>query len=349
MIRDRMEPDGLRSADAAPDDAQGCLAHGTAPPEGAGNSVALAESLDAGAAENPGVVFNRASLLAARDAARQGHATDFAEQVEAVMTACKCSYDDAVLFLEEDVPLEGTEPSAWDPEPLVSASGRARMQADVFEARERDRMRSGFYIDGPRPDPWEENEARGEDDDDPPGEEDDAQPAADDPPDTQKNHGRTRPPVPPPRAVRVRRRDLLLFEPQPSDGIHERPRTRADCGDERPCPFVSCKHHLYLESANGVRAAIRFTFPNLDVEEMAETCALDLAERGGEPDSGEGQGLSHEAIALHMNLTEGAVRTIEQIALAKLNRALTKPMTEPLPPRLEAKTVKAGKRCANRR
>src|SRR3984957_9957175 len=28
----------------------------------------------------------------------------------------------------------------------------------------------------------------------------------------------------------------------------ERPQTRADCASgERPCPFVSCKHHLFLD------------------------------------------------------------------------------------------------------
>jgi hypothetical protein len=28
----------------------------------------------------------------------------------------------------------------------------------------------------------------------------------------------------------------------------ERPRTRAECKDEpRPCPWVACKHHLYLD------------------------------------------------------------------------------------------------------
>src|SRR4029077_6719314 len=35
-------------------------------------------------------------------------------------------------------------------------------------------------------------------------------------------------------------------EPNPQD--IERPRPRGDCvGGERPCPFVSCAHHLYLD------------------------------------------------------------------------------------------------------
>src|SRR6185312_13612104 len=61
----------------------------------------------------------------------------------------------------------------------------------------------------------------------------------------------------------------------------ERPVTRADCqGGERPCPFVSCKHHLYLD-VSARTGAIKLNFPDLEVWEMSETCALDIADRGG--------------------------------------------------------------------
>lgn len=65
----------------------------------------------------------------------------------------------------------------------------------------------------------------------------------------------------------------------------ERPKTRADCVDgPRPCPFVSCQHHLYLD-VNPTSGAIKVNFPRLDVWEMDETCALDVADKhaGGAP------------------------------------------------------------------
>ena len=53
-----------------------------------------------------------------------------------------------------------------------------------------------------------------------------------------------------------------------------RPETRADClGGARPCPFVSCKHHLYLD-VSARTGAIKLNFPDLEVWEMTETCAL---------------------------------------------------------------------------
>ena len=56
-----------------------------------------------------------------------------------------------------------------------------------------------------------------------------------------------------------------------------RPRTRGDCEQgERPCPFVSCKHHLYLD-VSARTGAIKLNFPDLEVWEMNETCALDVA------------------------------------------------------------------------
>jgi hypothetical protein len=61
----------------------------------------------------------------------------------------------------------------------------------------------------------------------------------------------------------------------------ERPATRGDCqGGERPCPFVACKWNLYLDvdDSNGT---IKLNFPDLEPDEMAESCALDIADKGG--------------------------------------------------------------------
>ena len=89
----------------------------------------------------------------------------------------------------------------------------------------------------------------------------------------------------------------------------ERPRTRAECSDApRPCPFVSCQHHLYLD-VSARTGAIKLNFPDLEVWEMSETCALDIADRGG---------TTLEEVGAIMNLTRERIRQVEVKGLAKL-------------------------------
>src|SRR5215472_5174094 len=89
----------------------------------------------------------------------------------------------------------------------------------------------------------------------------------------------------------------------------DRPTTRADCvNGERPCPFVSCKHHLYLD-VSARTGAIKLNFPDLEVWEMTETCALDVADRGG---------TTLEEVGAIMNLTRERIRQVEVKGLAKL-------------------------------
>ncbi len=88
-----------------------------------------------------------------------------------------------------------------------------------------------------------------------------------------------------------------------------KPRTRAECKDmERPCPFVSCKYHLYID-VHPVRGSIKLNFPDVEVWEMTETCALDVADRGG---------ITLEEVGEIMNLTRERVRQVETAGLAKL-------------------------------
>src|SRR6476660_6053721 len=84
--------------------------------------------------------------------------------------------------------------------------------------------------------------------------------------------------IAPKRLTRDERRlsELLVY---PDDV--ERPPTREACTQmQRPCPFVSCSHHLYLD-VNPATGAIKLNFPHLEVWEMAETCSLDVAAKGG--------------------------------------------------------------------
>lgn len=95
----------------------------------------------------------------------------------------------------------------------------------------------------------------------------------------------------------------------------QRPVNREDCvngvNSERPCPFVSCKHHLYLDVSER-SGAIKLNFPELEVCDLPETCALDIADRGG---------VTLEEVGVIMNLTRERIRQLETRGLAKL-RAL---------------------------
>ena len=90
---------------------------------------------------------------------------------------------------------------------------------------------------------------------------------------------------------------------------HLRPKTRGDCRNaERPCPWVSCKYHLYLD-VNPQTGSIKLNFPDLDVWEMHETCALDVADRGG---------TTLEEVGALLNLTRERIRQVELSGLEKL-------------------------------
>ena len=89
----------------------------------------------------------------------------------------------------------------------------------------------------------------------------------------------------------------------------ERPKTRADCKQEaRPCPWVACKHHLYLD-INPETGSIKINFPDLEPWEMKHTCALDVADAGA---------LTLEEIGLITNLTRERIRQVEVRGLIKL-------------------------------
>ena len=89
----------------------------------------------------------------------------------------------------------------------------------------------------------------------------------------------------------------------------ERPRTRAECKNEaRPCPWVACKHHLYLD-INPETGSIKINFPDLEPWEMKHTCSLDVADAGA---------LTLEEIGFITNLTRERIRQVEVRGLLKL-------------------------------
>ena len=95
-----------------------------------------------------------------------------------------------------------------------------------------------------------------------------------------------------------------------------RPTTRNECGEEmRPCPWVACKHHLYLD-INPETGSIKINFPDLEPWELKHTCALDVAERGG---------ISLEEVGEIMNLTRERIRQVEVRGLLKLKMGSPSP------------------------
>jgi len=111
--------------------------------------------------------------------------------------------------------------------------------------------------------------------------------------------------------------DALFFDdPQPIADenvlpLLSRPRHRTQCEKGvRPCPWVTCRYHLYLDvRGDGV---LRLNFPDREPEEMTVTCSLDLASDGPR---------TLEAVAALMGMSKERARQIEASAMLKFRRA----------------------------
>ena len=113
-----------------------------------------------------------------------------------------------------------------------------------------------------------------------------------------------------------------------------RPQTRSQCVDgPRPCIFVSCKHNLYLDVSE--IGSVKLNFPDKDVDELEETCALDVAGRGG---------ITLEVVGSLMALTRERVRQIEEHSSAKLRDELDDDL-EPKSEIFQPKLVSAERRA----
>lgn len=89
----------------------------------------------------------------------------------------------------------------------------------------------------------------------------------------------------------------------------DKPQSRKNCASgPRPCPWVSCKYHLYLD-VNPETGSIKLNFPDKDVWEMTNTCALDVADKGG---------ITLEDVGNILNLTRERIRQVEVRGLQKL-------------------------------
>jgi hypothetical protein len=91
-----------------------------------------------------------------------------------------------------------------------------------------------------------------------------------------------------------------------------RPRLRSECLQmPRPCPFASCKHHLFIDV--GESGSVKLNFPDRDIDTLVETCSLDVADRGE---------TTLDIIGALMNVTRERARQIEAQALSKAGPGL---------------------------
>lgn len=109
-----------------------------------------------------------------------------------------------------------------------------------------------------------------------------------------------------------RHRRLFVLDERPLTAaeLALRPTTRADClSGPRPCPWVSCRHHLYLEvRPNG---NLRLTWPGMEPEQLEHSCGLDVADRGAH---------TLEEVARILNLNDRRVLQLEQRAVRHLRK-----------------------------
>ena len=120
------------------------------------------------------------------------------------------------------------------------------------------------------------------------------------------------------RAVRARtisvkrlsKKDLeRAREPIDNTLFTDRPGLRSSCvGGPRPCPYVSCRYHLYLDVSRRT-GSIKLNFPDLEVWELTVSCALDVADDGA---------ATLEDVGAIMNVTRERIRQLEIDALARL-------------------------------
>ena len=103
----------------------------------------------------------------------------------------------------------------------------------------------------------------------------------------------------------------------PLEKIPQRPMVREACEHgPRPCPWVGCRYHLYLDvyttgDPENPTPGLIIHHPELEPGELPETCQLDLAQRGP---------FTLAEIGAVFDLSRERIRQIESNALRKLSK-----------------------------
>jgi len=83
------------------------------------------------------------------------------------------------------------------------------------------------------------------------------------------------------------------------------------CPSERPCSKIDCRYHLAVGwKGRGGKTKPKLTFPDVELDDLPETCALDVAQKY--------DGLTLAQVGLLLNVTQERVRQIEFKALRKI-------------------------------
>jgi len=109
--------------------------------------------------------------------------------------------------------------------------------------------------------------------------------------------------------LRVRKKDKqFLKQFDYPEGVRFLPLTRQEClTTERPCPFVSCRYHLYLDVTE--KGSLKLNYPDQEPWEISESCALDVADAGDH---------TLEEVGQLLQVTRERVRQIEKGSKEKL-------------------------------
>lgn len=111
--------------------------------------------------------------------------------------------------------------------------------------------------------------------------------------------------------------DLTAQEfPRSINRASPRPTTYGECltrglgTKDTPCPYVSCKHHLYLdvEPATG---SLHVNWPDTDPTELEETCSLHVAETTK---------VTLDQVGLLLGVTRERIRQIEALAIKRVRK-----------------------------
>lgn len=98
-----------------------------------------------------------------------------------------------------------------------------------------------------------------------------------------------------------------------------RPKKRWQCeSGDRPCPFLTCRHHLAIEVTPA--GGLKLNHPGAELDELLDTCALDVADRGG---------VTLEEVAKRLSVTRERIRQEEVAAFLKFKKRMTATRAEP--------------------
>lgn len=93
------------------------------------------------------------------------------------------------------------------------------------------------------------------------------------------------------------------------------PLVRGECltgtNAARPCPFVTCGYHLYLD-VDPRNGSIKLNYPHLEPDQMVHSCALDVVDDHEE-------GMTNHAVADLLAVSIERARQIETQALASIH------------------------------